>query len=205
MILGITGGTGSGKSEVCRVFEAEGAGVIDADVVGHETLADPDVARRLAAAFGQGILDAEGCVVRRALGLKSFESEVSRKQLTDVVWPEIAGRIRELTARWQAERPGRTVVIDAPLLIEWDTPKAFCDQLVVVTAPSALRVGRTMSRLGLSETEVEARMAFQLPDEEKARFADHVIDNSGSLSALQCEARRLWKLIHAETRRESRA
>lgn len=205
MILGITGGTGSGKSEVCRVFEAEGAGVIDADVVGHETLADPDVARRLAAAFGQGILDAEGCVVRRALGLKSFESEVSRKQLTDVVWPEIAGRIREQTARWQVDRPDRTVVIDAPLLIEWDAPKAFCDQLVVVTAPSALRVGRTMSRLGLSETEVEARMAFQLPDEEKARFADHVIDNSGSLSALQCEARRLWKLIHAETRRESRA
>lgn len=205
MTVGVTGGTGSGKSEVCRVFQAAGARVIDADAVGHETLAEPDVARRLADAFGADILDAEGRVIRRRLGQRSFASEAARKRLTDVVWPRIAAQIRERIARIRAAEPGRTVVLDAPLLIEWDDPKAFCDRLVVVTAPEAVRVRRTAARLGIAEAEVRARMAFQLPDHEKAAHADYVIENTATLPELQAQARCLWRRIHQDTTGENRS
>ncbi len=196
MIVGVTGGTGSGKSEVCRVFESLGGRVIDADRVGHEVLVDPDVIDKLTEAFGPEILDEEGRIVRRVLGRLSFGSEASRRRLTDVVWPAIGARLRKTTGKSLCDRPDRAVVVDAPLLIEWDPPKAFCDTLVVVTAEAETRVARTMSRLGLSREEVEARAVHQLPDEEKVSYADHVIENNGTLAELRTKAHALWSAMH---------
>jgi dephospho-CoA kinase len=194
--VGVTGGIGAGKSTVCRVFEAHGGRVIDADAVGHAVLSDPNVAGMLAKAFGPDILDGEGTVIRRRLGERAFASEASREKLTGVVWPEIGRRIVSLVAEHEASDPNVTMVIDAPLLIEWDDPKAFCNVLVVVTAPEEARISRSMARLGLTREEVESRMAFQLPDEAKVRAADYVIENAGALCDVEGQADTVWRAIH---------
>ena len=196
MTVGVTGGIGAGKSTVCRVFEARGGRVIDADVVGHEVLDDRTVAGMLAEAFGPDVVDEEGAIIRRRLGERAFASEASREKLTGVVWPEIGRRIVSLVAEHKASDPNVTTVIDAPLLIEWDAPKAFCNVLVVVTAPKETRISRSMARLGLTREEVESRMAFQLPDEEKVRAADYVIENTGALCQVEGQAESVWRAIH---------
>ena len=195
MTVGVTGGIGAGKSSVCRIFEAEGALVVDADAVGHETVADPDVLRELAAAFGSDILDAEGRLVRRELGRRAFASEAGRKHLNAIVWPPLDRRLRRRIREALDECPGRPVVVDAALLVEWGDSKAFCDLLVVVTAPREVRTARTMARLGISETEAGARMASQLPEEEKVRVADYVIVNDASAEELERKARAVWREI----------
>ena len=195
MTVGVTGNMGAGKSTVCRVFESEGALVLDADGVGHETLGDPLVRRQLVAAFGEAILGPDGKIIRPELGRRAFASKEAREQLNTIVWPALGRRLNEARAGALRDQPERPVVIDAALLIEWGDPRAFCDVLVVVGAPASLRRERSMHRLGLTRAEAEARMASQLPDDEKARVADHVIENDGSLEALKQRARALWQQI----------
>ncbi len=199
MTIGVTGGIGAGKSEVCRAFEVLGGLVIDADKVGHEALEDPNIARELADTFGEGILDEGGGVVRRELGLRAFSSEESRLRLNAIVWPSISSRIRNRILEARSKQSERTVVIDAAMMIEWGDPKTQCDVLVVVAAPQEIRKRRTMARLEISEAEVEARMASQIPQAEKVRLADYVIENAGSASELESEAARIWEQIHDES------
>ncbi len=186
---------GAGKSTVCRVFGSQGALVIDADAVGHETLGDPKVRRALVAEFGSAILDSDAQIVRPELGRRAFASPEAREGLNAIVWPALGRRLNQARAGALHDRPERPVVVDAALLIEWGDPRAFCDVLVVVAAPAPLRRERSMHRLGLTEAEAEARTASQLPDDEKARLADHVIENDGSLEALERRARALWRQI----------
>ncbi len=193
MTVGVTGGIGAGKSSVCRVFEAGGALVVEADAVGHETAAHPAVLPELMAAFGADITDGEGRLVRRELGQRAFVSEASRQKLNTIVWPALNRRLQALVRKALEERPDRAVVIDAALLVEWGG--LTCDALVVVTAPPEARVARTVSRLGISRAQAQARMASQLPDEEKVRVADYVIVNDGSLKELEAKARAVWTQI----------
>ncbi len=197
MTVGVTGGIGAGKSTVCRTFEALGAFVIDADKVGHEALREPDVAQDLVDAFGEEILNDAGDVVRRELGWRAFSSEECRHRLNTIVWPSISRRIRDHVARVRAQQPGRTVVIDAAMIVEWGDPKAQCDVLVVVTAQQGIRKRRTVARLGISEEEAEMRMAAQVSEADKACVADYVIRNERSVSELEAEATRVWEQIHA--------
>ena len=175
MTVGVTGGMGAGKTCVSRVFEAEGALVVDADRVGHETVTSPEVLQELVAAFGPDILDGKGRLVRRTLARRAFAPDASRQRLNAIVWPALEVRLRQRVQEALHERPGRPVVIDAPLLLEWGRSEGLYEVLVVVTAPVETRIERTVSRLGISRAEAEVRMASQLPDEEKVRVADYVI------------------------------
>ena len=195
MIVGVTGGIGAGKSSVCRVFEAEGGLAIDADAVGHETLEDPAVRRDLAEAFGEDVMDGEGRLVRREVARRAFASEASHARLNAIVWPRIGERLRATAEKALRDRPDRPVVIDAAMLLEWGDPDGLCDVTIVVTAPAAARRARTVARLGLTESEVEARMASQLSDEARARAVDYAIANDGSLEDLEERARAVWRQI----------
>ena len=195
MIIGVTGGIGAGKSSVCRAFEACGALVVDADRIGHETVEVPAVLRELVAAFGEGILDGEGRLVRRELGRRAFASEASRQRLNAIVWPPLGQRLEARVRQALRKCPHRSVAIDAPVLLEWGDPDGLCEVVVVVTAPREVRLRRTVARLGISRAEVEARMASQLPEEDKIRAADYVIVNDGSPEELEEEARAIWQQI----------
>ena len=193
MIAGVTGGIGAGKSTVCDVFAKAGAWVIEADEVGHETVQDPAVIQNLVEAFGLDIVDKNGVLIRRELGRRAFASEAGRERLNAIVWPPLIERLRDRAGAALEEAPERVVVIDAALLLEWGD--AFCDVLVVVAAPLEVRKKRTMDRLGISEAEVEARMASQKPEEEKVRAADYVIQNGDSLEMGRQRAREVWEQI----------
>ena len=195
MIVGVTGGIGAGKSTVSRIFAEMGAWVIDSDAVGHEVLRDPAAIRELAEAFGADILDKEGQIVRRELGRRAFVSEAGRERLNAMVWPRLRQLLKAKIQQTRDEQPDRPVVVDAALLVERGDPKSLVDALVVVTAPEDVRVRRTMDRLGISEAEVKARMAAQLPESDKVRVADYVVVNDGGIEVCRERAGAVWRKI----------
>ena len=195
MIVGVTGGIGAGKSTVCEVFEDAGAFVIDADSVGHETILDSAVIGELADEFGREILDADGQIIRRELGRRAFASDEGRKKLNAIVWPLLRQLLLnniEISLQEDAER---SVVVDAALLVERGDPKKLVDVLVVVTAPEALRIERTMERLGLSEAEVKSGMDAQLAQEYNVAVADFVVANDDTPDVCRNRALAVWNQI----------
>lgn len=195
MRIGVTGGTGAGKTTVCSLYERLGAARVDADRVGHETLEVPKVRDELVAAFGPEVVDENGRIVRRELGRRAFASDAGRETLNRIVWPPLDRLLQEKVRGLLAENPDRPVVVDAALILEFGSPERLCDVLVVVTADRETRKRRTMERLGIDAEQAEARMAAQLPDEEKVAAADYVIRNDGTQADLERKAGEVWEAI----------
>ncbi|MDE2888932.1 MAG: dephospho-CoA kinase [Gemmatimonadota bacterium] len=195
MIVGVTGAIGAGKSRVCDVFERQGGVVIEADEVGRAAVDDPAVLRSLTEAFGRGILDENGVLIRRELGRRAFASNAARDRLNAIVWPTLVEELKDRARSALAQYPERPVVIDAALILEWGDHHELCDVLVVVTAPETVRIHRAMERKGLTEAEVRERMACQLPESEKVEAADFVIENAGSAAELESVALSVWRQI----------
>ena len=195
MIVGVTGGTGAGKSTVCETFAHLGGFVIDADAVGHETIRDPKVIQHLADEFGADILDDNGQIIRRVLGQRAFASLDQRDKLDAIVWPPLRALLRKKIQDALDEDVNRPVIVDAALLVERGNPKGLVDVLVVVTAPDEIRLKRTMERLGISEAQVKDRMAAQLPQADKVRVADFVIENDSTPEVCRERATHVWQKI----------
>ena len=194
MVIGITGGIGSGKSSLVRLLVQRGAAAVDADRIGHQVLEIPEVSTALTQAFGPAITDSEGKVVRQELGKQAFASREGFERLSRIVRPVLEQRLWEEVAL--AEGPGRDhlVVVDAALIYEWGVAERF-DRIVVVDAAVPLRRQRAMARQGLSLEEVEKRMAWQLPAQEKVARADLVVRNEGTLEELEQAADLVWRHV----------
>lgn len=201
MTIGVTGGIGSGKSLVCKLFEQWGAELLDADKVGHEVLTFPEVKADLVEAFGKDILREDGSIDRRALGAKAFRSDESRVRLTDVVWPAIGKRMGELVEDARS-RGVETLVIEASLLLERGDPEGLYETVVVVTAPEPVRIARTIERDGITEEAVRDRMRHQMPEAEKIKHADHVIVNDVDFDTLEARAREVWAALTGKGSKE---
>ncbi len=189
-VIGITGGTGSGKSEAARRFEELGFPVIDADRIGHEVL-EPggEAAPAVMAAFGPGILSA-GQIDRKKLGARIFAEPEARQQLNAITHPcikrEIKRRIKALAAQGH-----RTVFLDAALIAESGEREQCLDGLILVTCPESVRLQRLMETRGLARDEAMARMRAQTPPDQKLALADWVLDNEGSVGNLRRQVERL--------------
>jgi dephospho-CoA kinase len=191
--VGLTGGIGSGKSEVSRRLAAHGAVVIDADVAAREVVAPgtPGLAR-IVEAFGAGVLGPDGALDRERLGALVFRDAALRAQLNAVVhplvgeWMAAAERAASRTAR-----PDLIVVHDVPLLAENRRARDF-DLVIVVDVPPDLQVERLVSQRGLAPDQARARMAAQASREQRLAVADLVIDNSGSLDDLDRRVAEVW-------------
>lgn len=183
-VIGLTGGIACGKSAVADLLRRRGCPVIDADDVAREVLA-PGSAGLAAVvdAFGAGVLDDQGMLVRPALADRVFSDPSARARLEAITHPRIAAlsaeRMRDALAAG-AER----VFYEAALLVETGRHRDF-DALWVVTAPPATQIARILARDGLSRVAAEARLAAQLPMEDKVALADVVIDNGGDREALE--------------------
>jgi dephospho-CoA kinase len=189
-VVGLTGGVGAGKSEVARVWAAQGAVVLEADRFGHLVLAeDPGVRRALAARFGSSVLDRKGHVVRAEVSRLAFASKRNLQALNRIVGRPLVERLHREVSRLR-RRKGGVLVVDAALLCEWQSPLPL-DVRVLVTAPRSLRL-KWLSRRGLSYREAAKRMAHQWPDARKRKWADVEIRNTGSLTGLRRQARALW-------------
>jgi dephospho-CoA kinase len=190
LLVGLTGGIGSGKSTVARLLERHGAVVIDADQLAREAVEKGGPGfERVVDAFGPSILTPAGDLDRSALAARIFSDPVQKATLEAIVHPEVARRFSESVDRYRAT--DRVVVYVTPLLVELGLAPAF-DAVIVVTASPHLRVSRVASDRGLSPDEVRRRMAAQATDDQRAEVADVLIDNDGSLAELVPQVDRLW-------------
>ena len=196
-VIGLTGGIGTGKSEVSRLLGTLGAEVIEADRVAHEAY-EPGTPgwREVVEAFGEGVLGADGRIDRKRLGGIVFDDEQARERLNGIIHPIVRQLLEERIAGF--ERTGaRVVVIEVPLLVEAIKQQSrwtrMLDEIWVVTAPQEQAVARVRARSELDETAIRARISSQATDQERIEHADAVIDNSGSLEGLRREVTNLWR------------
>ena len=202
--VGLTGGIAAGKSAVGEMFAALGAHVIQADEIAHQLMQPGDaVYQDVVAHFGAGILDPGGSVNRARLAELAFGSKPSRVQeLNQIVHPAVIRRQEEWMKQVAERDPHAIALVEAALILEADMAKRL-DRLIVVTCHPEQRIERWARRLNVDEEtarrEVSRRMAAQLPDGEKIKAADFVVDNSGSLD----ETRRQVKEIYAHLKREA--
>jgi len=187
LVIGLTGGIGSGKSTVAELFAAHGVPVIDTDVIARELVepGEPALAE-IAAAFGEGLVDAQGRLDRARLRNLVFDDAAQRQRLEAILHPRIYARVREELSRIEA--PYCLVVI--PLLVETGGA-ALVDRILVVDAPLELRLRRTQSRDGLPEAQARAIAASQAERDRRLSAADEVIDNGGDRAALAAQVEAL--------------
>jgi dephospho-CoA kinase len=182
-VLGLVGAIGGGKSAAAAILARKGGLVIDADVLGHEALELPEVKAGVERRWGPGVMKPDGSVNRRALAGVVFAHEAERKGLETMVFPAIArGALRRID-EGRADPAVSFVVLDAAVMIEagW---KHLADRLLYLDAPRDVRVKRVAER-GWTEADLTAREAAQMPADEKKRLCDAVLNNDGSLSALE--------------------
>jgi len=178
--VGLTGGLASGKSFVGAALEDLGCKLIEADELGHEVLM-PDGAAYASVVreFGRGILNEEGEIDRRLLALEVFGDTERLKLLNSLVHPEVRRLTDQLIADFFAADPEAIVVVAAAIHVETGGYKRF-DKLIVVVCTVEQQIERAMKRDGSTREQALARLASQMPLEEKRNYADYVIDTSGT-------------------------
>ena len=188
-IVGLVGRTGSGKSAVADILAADGATVIEADLVGHEvTGQDPEVRAALAREYGDDIYRPDGRLDRARVAASVFRDPAARARLDRLVHPRLVARMMERLEGLRARGPRGLVVLDAALLLEWGLERC-CDAVIAVTAPQAEQVRRLMRGRGWTEGEARDRLMAQRTDEAFCAAADVTLDNSGSIEDLTRVAR----------------
>lgn len=192
-LLAVTGNIASGKTFVAELLRDKGCALVNADKVGHTLYdANPGLVREVARAFGDDILRHDGTLDRARLGVIVFGSATALKTLNALVHPHLLTAIREEVAA--ARRVMNRVIVDAALIYEWGIQDEF-DHVILVTAPEPLRVERLMARSGLNHEDALARIRSQMPEEEKRRLAEIVIENAGSEEALETKVDEVWKKL----------
>ena len=191
-IVGLTGGIGTGKSTVSAMLRDLGATVIDADEATRAVQAPgSEGLHRLVAEFGDGILTAGGELDRARLADIAFNDPEARQRLNAIVHPLVRLWMAE-RQREAVERGDPVVVMDIPLLFEARGAGAF-ETVLLVYAPDEVALGRLETLRSMSEGAARARMAAQMPIEEKRRLATHVIENTGDLDELRRRVERVWR------------
>jgi dephospho-CoA kinase len=187
--VGLTGGIGSGKSEVSKRLVARGAVLIDADAIAREVV-EPGSAGLAAIVreFGAGVLLPDGTLDRPKLGSIVFGDPERLAALNAITHPLIGRRSRE---RFEAAPEDAIVVYDMPLLTEGNLASLH-DVVIVVDVPVEVQIARLVERRGMTEADAKARIAAQATREQRRAIADHVIDNTGSLTELDARVDEVW-------------
>lgn len=190
LLVGLTGGIGSGKSTVARLLEKRGAVVFDADLLAREAV-EPGTPGHAAVIerFGADVLAPGGELDREALASIVFADPAARRDLEQIVHPEVRRLFAEGSEAYRDT--DRVVVFSAPLLVETGMHTAF-EVLVVVSATVATQIERLMRQRGMSEPSIRVRIDAQAPLEDKAAAADFLVDNEGSLDELESQVEQLW-------------
>lgn len=189
ILLGLTGGIGSGKSTVSALLAARGAVIIDADAITRELQAPgAPLLAELAAKFGGSIIAVDGSLDRPALAAIAFSDPEALKALNAIVHPAVAAEMdRRLTEQRNTDN---VVVLDIPLLAE--NPRKGLSGIVVVDVPVETAVSRLVDQRGMTAEDAHARIAKQASREQRAAIADRIIDNSGTLAELERSVDEVW-------------
>jgi dephospho-CoA kinase len=209
--VGLTGGIASGKSVVGEMFVALGAHLVQADRIAHQLmLPGQPVYNEVVRHFGGGILNPDLSVNRAKLAEAAFGSTAKAaspatasriQELNRIVHPAVLRSQEEWMEETGRQDPRAVAIVEAALIIEAGAVKRF-DRLIVVTCSDEQRIARFAARhklaLDAARKEVERRMAAQLPEAEKVKAADYVVDNSGSLEQTHEQVRNLWEKLRTE-------
>jgi dephospho-CoA kinase len=194
-LIGLTGGAGSGKSTVARMFRDLGAAIVDADEASHAVYAPGSPGfDAVAAAFGPEYVR-EGQIDRVRLGELVFHDDVARRRLNAIVHPLVRQWMVDRTAE-AVDKGAEVVIHDVPLLFENGLESLYSD-VVVVYVPAKLQLRRLVNGRGLSEDRALAIIAAQMPIEEKRVRAQHVIDNSGARRETLRQVKEAWARVRS--------
>jgi len=194
--VGLTGSIATGKSFVSGVLAGLGCRVVDADELARRVV-EPGTEglRAVVEEFGAEVLDDEGRLDRARLGALVFGDARRRERLNAILHPLIIAEQDALLRRWEEEEPRGVGVVDAALMIESGGYRRF-DKLVVVHCRPELQLERLMRRNRLSREEAERRIAAQMPQEEKLRYADFSVDTSDSFEQTRARTEEVYKALH---------
>jgi dephospho-CoA kinase len=191
IVIGLTGGIGTGKSEAARILQDLGAVIINADQVGHEAYTPhSEIWQEAVKAFGEDILQPNGEIDRKKLGGIVFSDPEQLARLNRIMHPRMAKMVAE-RIKLLAEQGKSVVVVEAAILFEagWDS---LVDEVWSTDSPEELVIGRLQARNGLSEEEARRRIGAQMSASERRRRSNVVIDNSGDLADLERAIQSLW-------------
>lgn len=191
LIIGLTGGIGSGKSTVADALVARGAALVDTDQIAHALTAPGGTAiEPIRQAFGDAVIAPDGRMDRTAMRERAFSDPQARKLLEGILHPLIrAGTDAGIAAALQNAAP--YVLVAIPLLVEGGGARGRFDRVLVVDCPTEVQVDRVMRRSGLARTQVDAIMAAQATREQRLAVADDIVDNGGSPDALPAQVERI--------------
>jgi len=186
--VGLTGGIGSGKSAVARLFADRGATVIDSDAIAHELTAPGGAAiDPIRRAFGPDMIDSDGALRRDRMRRLAFSDKEARERLEGILHP----LIRDESARQLEQASGAYAICIVPLLVEHGVDRNRYQRVLVVDCAEEQQIARVVHRSGLTESEVRAILDVQATREQRLARADDIIDNNGALDALVSQVARL--------------
>ncbi|MGA2149218.1 MAG: dephospho-CoA kinase [Bryobacteraceae bacterium] len=193
--VGLTGGLASGKTFVGEELARLGCLLIQADELGHEVLSPGGEAyAAVVAEFGAEILSAEGGIDRGRLAAEVFRTPERLARLNALVHPPVLEREEELMARFRQDRPDGIAIVEAAILIEAGRYKDF-DRMILVYCRPEQQLERALRRPGATEADVRARLARQMPLEEKKKYANFAIDTSGDKEDTLRQTRAVWEAL----------
>ena len=192
MIIGLTGGIATGKSQSSKIFKELGCYIIDADKLSRTlTTKDSKCLKEIVETFGTDILNYNGTLNRKKLGQIVFNDKQAKMDLERIIHPHIIKKTNEIIAKKYNKT---NIIVDAPLLFEVGLDRV-CDKVIVIYARYHIQITRFMKRDNLSKEEAIKRIALQMPIEDKMRLADITIDNSGTLIDLKKNVKFIYRIL----------
>lgn len=193
--IGMTGGIGSGKNQVADMFNQLGFYTIDSDISSRIVMEKGEAAyEKIVSFFGKDILDENGDILRKKLGDIVFNDKEKLKTLENIVHPAIYEYERKERSKIYGRDDKAVVITHAALIIESGSIDKY-DALIVISCPDELQVKRVMQRDNFSEEKARNIVSHQIPNEERLKYADFIIDNSSTLDDLYKEVKRVHNLI----------
>lgn len=200
LTVGLTGGLASGKTFIASCFQEFGAHVIHADKLGHETLArNGEAYEEVIAAFGGGILHEDGSINRTTLGATVFDNPEQLEKLNNIIHPHVFRRQEAFFAQVAEVAPQGIAVVEAAIIIEIGSYKRY-DRIVLAVCPLETQIERFIKRDDATREQALARIEHQMPLEEKRRYADEIIDTTGSFDETRELARAVYVKLGTEAR-----
>jgi dephospho-CoA kinase len=194
--IGLTGGVGTGKTTVLRLFKKAGAYTIDADRIVHEVLKKPVIIKRLSKALGKDILikrDSRFFINKKQMAEKIFNDAKKRRLAERIIHPEVMKHAEDIKKKILTKRPDRVIVFEVPLLFEAGYKRMF-DKVIVVYTKKAVAIER-LKRRGFSKDEALKRMDAQLPLSKKKAQADFLINNNSTVKDLEIQVQEIFNRL----------
>ena len=198
LILGLTGGIGCGKSSLSNIFRNLNIPIVDADIISRKIFEDKLLLEKVFVHFGQSIKNDDGTLNRKALGKIVFSDEEKLKELNNLTHPRIREKIISEIEKLR-KKGENIVVLDAAILVESGFLD-MVDKLLVVTCKQEVQISRIQKRDNCSEQEALSRINSQMSQEEKSKYGDYIIDNSGTITELESKAHKFIEYMQENWR-----